>query len=187
MTLHHEVQGSREYIAEYEQEAATPLGQQIIASRWRTVKNYCKRGTLLDFGCGAGAFHMAAPPSFVATGWDVNPYSVFNKPYPCGPYDVLTLWDVIEHLSAPMAIVGNYGPQFIFISTPNAANTNLSQFRSWKHYKPDEHIHYYTPLTLAISLAAAGYSLQGYDHVEGRLRDPLNPKAIFTAVFTKDA
>lgn len=187
MTLHHEVQGSREYIAEYEQEAATPLGQQIIASRWRTVQNYCKSGTLLDFGCGAGAFHRAAPPSFVATGWDVNPHSAFYKPFPCGPYDILTLWDVIEHLSAPMAIVGNYGPQFVFISTPDTDNTDLAHFREWKHFKPGEHIHYYNSLTLAMSLAAAGYALLHCDHEEGWLRDPLNPQAVLTAVFVKDA
>jgi len=95
------------------------------------------------------------------------------------------MWDVIEHLPSPLEPIEKYDPEWVFICTPNAANTDLSAFDQWKHFKPLEHIHYYTPLTLAMSLRSIGYCCLKIDYEEGGLRDAENPEAIFTAVFKR--
>lgn len=139
----------------------------------------------MDFGCCNGAFHLAAPPTFNCTGWDVNPDSPFTGQVPHGHFDVLTLWDVMEHLTAPLEPIVRYTPDTVFICTPDADNACKTAFWQWKHYKPIEHLYYFTPHTLTLSMASVGYNAVHTNHSEGRLRDADNPNAIFTAVFVK--
>jgi 2-polyprenyl-3-methyl-5-hydroxy-6-metoxy-1,4-benzoquinol methylase len=176
---------NQSYLDEYIRRSQTDLGRRIIESRWDTVRCFADGGTLLDYGCATGAFHTAAPDGFLCMGWDVNPKSLYSRNFPHGHYDVLTMWDVMEHLDRPYSPLKAHSPALVFISTPNADNTSLETFGAWKHYKPVEHIHYYTPKTLAMGMAANGYTLLHYDFSEGQLRDAENPEAIFTAVFTK--
>ena len=79
-----------------------------------------KKGKLLDVGCGAGDFMLAAKNS----GWDVTGIEVSEKAYAYGTnklglkifkdlkrdefndeFDVVTLWGVIEHLKDPVPIM----------------------------------------------------------------------------------
>ena len=80
------------------------------------------RGRLLDIGTAAGAFVAAA----VKRGWDaegcepnrwlgewgarhygitIRQGSVFDQDYAPGSFDVVTLWDVIEHTPSPRAVL----------------------------------------------------------------------------------
>ena len=80
------------------------------------------RGRLLDNGTAAGAFVAAA----VRRGWDaegcepkrwlgqwgarhygirIRQGSVFDQDYPAASFDVVTLWDVIEHTPDPRAVL----------------------------------------------------------------------------------
>ncbi len=81
-----------------------------------------RRGRLLDIGTAAGAFVAAAatrgwdaegcePNSWMAE-WGAKHYgirirqgSVFDQPYDAGSFDVVTLWDVIEHTPDPRAVL----------------------------------------------------------------------------------
>jgi SAM-dependent methyltransferase len=75
-------------------------------------------GRLLDFGCGPGFFLAAAArlgfepygidiekglETFIKDrfGFDVHIGQVGDAPYPAGFFDVITMWNVIEHLSDP--------------------------------------------------------------------------------------
>jgi SAM-dependent methyltransferase len=81
-----------------------------------------RRGRLLDIGTAAGAFVAAA----VKRGWDaegcepnrwlgewgarhygirIRQGSVFDQDYADGTFDVVTLWDVIEHTPDPRAVL----------------------------------------------------------------------------------
>lgn len=174
---------NQSYLDETARKADSHLGRSIYALRWSTIKSFCSSGTLLDFGCGPGTFHEQAPDGFIATGWDINPNSKYSKCVPGGKYDILTMWDVIEHLSDPFAPIRNYKPEYVFICTPNADNTSILEFMKWKHFKINEHLHYYTPLTISMSMKSIGYDILDCNYDEGYLRDPQNPDAIFTAVF----
>jgi 2-polyprenyl-3-methyl-5-hydroxy-6-metoxy-1,4-benzoquinol methylase len=82
------------------------------------------RGRLLDIGTAAGAFVASA----VKQGWDaegcepnqwladwgarhygirIRQGSVFDQPYEPGSFDVVTLWDVIEHTPDPKAVLAH--------------------------------------------------------------------------------
>jgi hypothetical protein len=156
-----------------------------MQSRWETVQRFVASGTLLDYGCATGAFHTAAPDGFLCTGWDVNPESPYSRNFPHGHYDVLTMWDVMEHLDKPFQPIERFTPDWLFVCSPNALNTNIYTFTQWKHFKPQEHLHYFTPQTLAMSMRSVGYRFKYIDYSEGRLRDARNPNAIFTMVFAK--
>lgn len=173
------------YMEETDRKVSLPLAKRIYAARWQLVCEHCFGGTLLDYGCAGGAFHQCAPDCFEATGWDINPSSQFSGQPPTGHYDIVTMWDVMEHLPAPLEPVIRLTPDTVFISTPDADNTTIEQFTAWKHYKPVEHLYYFTPQTLTMSMASIGYKLSAVDHHEGLLRDPANYKAIFTAVYAK--
>lgn len=176
---------NKTYQEEYEARASTPLGQRLYRARWDLIQHFCDKGSLLDFGCASGAFHEQAPLHFDATGWDINPASPYHRPQPVGHFDILTLWDVIEHLPSPHSPIIAHTPDTVFIVTPNAAVVTLGNYPTWKHFKPAEHIHYYTTITLIMSMAAIGYDVENINHIEGRLRDSNNPFAIITGIFTK--
>jgi len=99
---------------------APPLGDAAVAAaQWRWVeRRRAGRGIrLLDIGCGHGAFLRAGrdggcrvagvelDPAGVAAcraaGLEVYAGSLFDVGAPAGPWDVITLWDVLDHLERP--------------------------------------------------------------------------------------
>ena len=173
----------RDYLREYQARAATPLGKRIYQARWDLVSQWANGGALLDYGCGSGAFHMGAPPYFQATGFDINPYCDWTGPIPM-QLDVLTMWDVIEHLPDPYQPL-KLGAQWVFLSTPNIDNSG-DVVRDWKHFKPGEHLHYFNLKSLKAVLACAGYDYVTHNFDEGVIRDPNNPEAIISVVARRD-
>lgn len=185
MPLHHEPQFTKEYLDEYEAESLSELGQSIIANRWELVRRYTPcGGLLLDLGCGSGHFLLAAPDGYICKGYDPNPHGPYtNWPWHFTP-EIVTAWDVIEHLDIPYAMF-NYWipkPEWVFISTPNIDNATPGAVTSWKHVKPGEHKYYFCLKSLTAMMFCNGYSVVDHDFREGGLRDPDNPEAIITVV-----
>jgi hypothetical protein len=182
-SLHHEQQFSKEYISEYEDEAKTPLGRQIIATRWDMVQRHVNDGWVLDYGCGSGSFVDAVPKGFVCHGFDANPYSPYNKCDWATTFhpDILTMWDVIEHLRVPSDIFGllKHSLRWVFLCTPNieAAPEDVVSF---KHVKPGEHLHYFSRKSLTALLYCVGFEVVEYNFDEGMLRDANNPEAVIS-------
>jgi hypothetical protein len=95
-------------------------------------------------------------------------------------WDGVTLWDVIEHIYQPDLFLQQLKSQFVFIVTPNASG--MSTLDGWKHYKPDEHQHYFTESSLCRMMLRAGYWVTEINFEEGKLRDPQHEKGIITIV-----
>ena len=178
------------YLAEYAARSSSEIGQRIYAARWAFVQRHCSGGRLLDYGCATGAFHLSRPKDqwqvFDATGYDINPNSIYSLA-PKGVFDILTMWDVIEHLVIPTDPIRGYRPAIVFISTPNIDDVDdFNAVRSWKHWKPGEHLHYFNLKSLAAVLACEGYSIVEHNFEEGLIRAPARPNAILSVVARRD-
>ena len=112
--------------------------EKICKIRWEWVAG-CNVRTALDFGCGIGWFRAFAPSSVQVDTFDVMP--VPQTGVTREAYDLLTMWDVLEHLPNMDAIEPFLkNCRYVAISIPiMPADT---PWMSWKHFKPHEHLFY---------------------------------------------
>ena len=140
------------------------------------------KGRILDVGCSYGVFiEEAAKLGWDACGCEINPvtgnYSrehfggkvhagdLATAPFPLASFDVITLWDVIEHQPDPAAFLKNAAKYLkddgiIFLQVPNF-DSYISGLKKdgWDWLTPGDHKYFFTPATLVRTAAAAGFSL----------------------------
>jgi 2-polyprenyl-3-methyl-5-hydroxy-6-metoxy-1,4-benzoquinol methylase len=128
------------------------------------------QGRLLDVGAGDGALvQRALRAGFDAYGVEPSPVGAHSANVRCGkgrvscglltgssaddPYDVLTLWDVIEHVEDPLELLtsaaANVRPRgWLVVETGNYQSADrLLAGKTWWAYHP-EHRWYFTPQTM---------------------------------------
>jgi len=149
-------------------------------SRLKRIERFApERGKLLDVGCGGGFFLQAAR----ARGWtphgiDIVPEfirfareelkieaadcaSLAGNRFADGRFDVVTLWDLIEHLRQPLACLREInrilrpGGQVV-IWTPNVENAVYAGDR-WYGYNINQHLYFLSSRTLGRLLARSGF------------------------------
>lgn len=97
--------------------------------------------------------------------FDVRTAKVETAHLPDGQFDVVTMWEVLEHLQDPQAclsaIYSTMSPGGILgLSTPNFASlTRLLVGKEWWVIGPTEHIYYFTPVTLRKILEQTGFQV----------------------------
>lgn len=139
-----------------------------------------KSDNILDFGCGIGSTtkYLNSIGYRKAVGYDVNNYP---SPIEKIPYeDVLstswyavTAYDVIEHIENPIDVIGKISTKYWVVSVPNAEDPFLhDHFEEWRHYKPSEHLHYFTSKSIQMLFLSAGYVLLEHVFVEDFVRKP---------------
>jgi hypothetical protein len=135
------------YFDHYAKMDGGEIGKAIHKGRVDLVNKYAGSATpVLDIGIGSGQFIRSREHTF---GMDVNPRAQ-KWLKSCGlaaagldGFKVFTFWDVLEHVDVP----NNYFRQmeqgsFLFTSLP--IFDDLSKVRESKHYKPGEHLYYWT-------------------------------------------
>lgn len=169
------------------------------------LKPYRRLGTLLEIGSGAGFFLKAAARhswnvlglevmkagvEFSRSRLDVRvlPTSVEEAELASESYDVVAMFEVIEHLSDPQGVLRRAFDLLrpggcLAISTPNIES--LSRWflgPTWSVLSPAEHLYYFSESTLQAMLAAAGYEKVWFDrHYAGSGRhETLMPTHSFT-------
>lgn len=151
-------------------------------------------GRLLDVGCATGEFLAAAK----ARGWqahgveaseiaaahareshgvDVHTGTLEDVRFPDASFDVVTMWDVIEHLQHPRAVVERVARLLrpgglLGLTTPNIGSLRYYvQGRRWWVVGPNEHIFYFSPATVDRLLRRCGFDVTHIDtfgpHVGG--------------------
>lgn len=150
--------------------------------RLRWIEKYATRGRLLDVGCAAGFFMLAAKQR----GWNVSGIEIsdhaaayarekfgldvktgsFNqKPSEPESFDLVTMLDVIEHLPNPLSGLENarniLKPQgLLFVATPNFDSLPARVLgREWGLVAPEHHFYYFTPGIIEKMLAKAGFKI----------------------------
>lgn len=141
-----------------------PIGARLNSTRVALVKKYMKKGFILDYGCGAGNFMRAISnlPGMVCFGFDVMDKSVSmlkeTNRYSDSieEYDYVSMWDVIEHLERPMDLLDEVKIGCtLFMSVPIVRS--FDALKEWKHYRPNEHLHYWNFTGFGEFMKEAGF------------------------------
>ena len=155
------------------------IARAVNAGRCALLARHLPPGArVLDWGAGSGAFmREARAAGFEAHGFDVieetarwlratGAYS--DDP---GRFDALTAWDVLEHMEDPAALLAQVRPgALIFVSIPVFAD--LRRIRASRHYRPGEHLYYFTPAGFQEWAARRGLELlEASDHETRAGRD----------------
>jgi len=140
-------------------------------------------GRVADVGCAAGFFlRVMADLGWETTGLeisarmcahardtlalpDVRRGDLLSVRLPDGAYDVLTLWDVIEHLEDPPAHLraarAALRPDGLLVLETQDVGSAFARVmgRRWQHYKHEEHLYHFDPASLRRLLGDAGFRI----------------------------
>jgi SAM-dependent methyltransferase len=152
-------------------------------TRWRdrkaTLGLYKTSGALLDLGCSSGSFLESLPrdswklfgvemsadgakTAEVRTGAQVFVGDIPDAPFAPGSFDVITCFDVLEHLYEPRKIMARVSewlkPGGIFyVLVPNIDSAEGRVFGSyWHGLELPRHLFHYSPASLKFLAASAG-------------------------------
>jgi SAM-dependent methyltransferase len=157
--------------------------------RLRLVEERYPKGTLLDVGCGDGLFlKVARDAGWDADGIEFSPEGArrsslrIGRPVAMGdlaqakglrgPFDVVTLWHVLEHLADPGAMLGAVRGRLragglLVVAVPNIDNYPLraayvlARRRALPLYEAgarEPHLTHFNPRTLRAALAGRGFA-----------------------------
>lgn len=152
--------------------------RRMAAAALRFMERYVKGGRLLDVGCAAGYFLEALGPE-----WDVYgcepcrgmadiarrkfgdriaavPFEQYQSDV---KFDVVTMWDSLEHLVDPSRCIAAAHDLLadsghLVLRTPDAGSPAAKLLgKSWYHYGPPGHLHFFDRKTIDALLKRHGF------------------------------
>jgi SAM-dependent methyltransferase len=158
----------------------------------RVMRHVSPPGVVLDVGCATGQFlqamgqhgwqtagvelsDYAANYARDVAGLDVRTGTLEEVELPSDSYDVVTLWDVFEHVLDPKATLAEIGRVlkpggWVVIHTPNPTCLEAKLFgANWIGWERPRHLHLYTPQVLSNYLREAGFAMKSIESFSGRL------------------
>jgi 2-polyprenyl-3-methyl-5-hydroxy-6-metoxy-1,4-benzoquinol methylase len=163
--------------------------RQTFQGRLNWLEKFIQHGKLLDVGCAAGFFldeahkrgwqvqgldvsNFAVEYTSKRFGFDVRHGSLLDLDYPKNTYDLITLWDVIEHVPDPKAYIQRVAELLrsggvISLATPDVDSIPAKLTgKRWVGYKlSEEHVYYFAVKTLTRMLNEAGFDVIDTRHV----------------------
>ncbi len=166
---------------------------EVLTRHWPTPKGAGGLAHVLDVGCSAGLFlKRARDAGFAVSGLEMSPRSVDyaretlgldvqqgaieDADFADGGFDVITLFDVIEHLADPYAAAKQLAKWLkpggiLLMSTPNidglfprVSYLPAKTLDYWPHPEPPHHLFQFSPKTLADLARQAGLVPLRADH-----------------------
>jgi len=159
-------------------------------SKVEVVKRWCSGGTLLDIGCALGGFlAVAKEHGFEVEGVEIVDYAaeqartrlhikvtnsdIYSAELAPESYDVITMWDVIEHLTDPNLafekIVKALRPKgYVAFSTGDVWSTwaRLTGKR-WQLLTPPQHLYFFSQRSMSGLLKRHSFSVKEI-HYQGK-------------------
>ena len=185
------------YPAQYEPHTTTETAvdqwrmQQVRQKQLAFVHQYHPQpGYLMDIGCATGEFlrtarennwrvsgiEMVAEAAQVARdehGLDVSVGAAEDLLTEAAGFDVITLWDVLEHLANPRAVLEKCQTAlrpggFLILAIPNLDSYERYLFGSaWLGWEVPRHLYFFTPQTLERLLDDTGFALRDASTLTG--------------------
>jgi SAM-dependent methyltransferase len=163
------------------------------------------RGRLLEVGCAYGFFLEQAQAEFTAVGIDVNGAAIeaarglgvdalcveFLDYVPPDAFDVVCLWDTIEHVLEPRAYLEKahdlLRPDGMLFLTTGDIGSVVARLRGakWRMIHPPSHLNYFSRATMTRLLESVGFDVVSVGAI-GTRRDLLNTLHLL-ALFSKTA
>ena len=150
-----------------------------------------RAGRALDVGCAAG-FCMAAMRElgFETHGLEISETIASHArerfgfdtvhigpleqaPYPDEHFDLITMWDVVEHVADPIALLNRarelLAPGGLLVIETQDIDSRFARALGpkWHHYKHEEHIYHFNPSTVETLLGQAGFRVDRLSHRYG--------------------
>ena len=145
------------------------------------ISGFVNGGKILDIGCSSGIFLSCLPENFDRYGVEpgveggmaakrlmsderIHIGTIDTAEYAESSFDIITMWDVIEHLDAPTTYLNRINKLLkpdghIVVLTPDFGSISARLMgRKWPNLIR-QHIYYFTRRTLAQSLSACGFSV----------------------------
>lgn len=154
-----------------------------FGSYLRLMRRYgAGRGRLFEVGCAYGFFLNEARSYFDVEGIDVNSEAIafgrdhMNLAVHCGEfmdfqptsrYDVVCMWDTIEHLYQPGEFVAKAHEilvegGYLFLTTGDIGSLVARlRGRKWRQIHPPTHLNYFSKATIGLFLNRIGFSMLG--------------------------
>ena len=151
------------------------------------VKRWCSSGTLLDVGCALGGFlAVAKEHGFEVEGVEIGKYAakqartrlhvkvtnsdIYSAELAPESYDVITMWDVIEHLTDPNLalekIIRALRPKgYVAFSTGDVSSAwaRLTGKR-WQLLTPPQHLYFFSQRSMSGLLKRHSFSVKEIHH-----------------------
>jgi SAM-dependent methyltransferase len=147
--------------------------------RKEAVARYKQSGALLDLGCSSGSFlEFMQSESWKLYGIEMSAEvaktaeershahvfvgNILDASFPCESFDVITCFDVLEHLYEPRRVMARVGewlkPGGIFyVLVPNVDSAEARVFGSyWHGLELPRHLFHYSPTSLKFLAESAG-------------------------------
>ncbi len=164
--------------------AIVASGGNSNRGRWKNeqalISRYKQRGAILDVGCSSGGFlstmksnvwklygiemeESTAVKARAATGAQVFVGDAVEAPFPPETFDVVTSFDLLEHMYDPVEFVKKVRtwlkPGGIFVALlPNIDSWEAQLFGSyWYGLELPRHLFHFTPKSLRHLMAAEGF------------------------------
>lgn len=170
---------------------------EIRSNFIKMIPGMDKGRTLLDYGYGNGAFldYMSRnrKNGLLLRGYDLSnqhgadPYRgrrslihevVIFENMPTKDNDIVTMFDVLEHIPNPCKFILDIRPKAFVITIPLFHRewiNNLIMFANWKHRRPVEHIHHWTEKGLDDLMISCDYKKIGGLYSENYIRKTTQP------------
>lgn len=180
-----------ERLAQHASDAADAAAQRAATANARRrlalIRRSAPRGRrLLDVGCGTGTFLSVARESYQCCGVDVSAEAVavvrerlgveayagdlIGLDLPGGKFDVITLFDVIEHVLEPgawmQAVRRLLAPRGVVVVTTGDTDSLACRLtgRWWHLMTPPEHLTFFSRRGLTEMMTRSGLAVEHVSH-----------------------
>ena len=159
--------------------------QRNFAARLRTLKRFSKTGRLFEIGCAYGFFLELASSSWKAEGCDISADAtayarshgqhaecadILTLDQASGSYDVVAMWDTIEHLARPDLYVARAAELLrsgghLCVTTGDIGSP-MARWRGarWRLIHPPTHLFYFDRSSLTRLLERNGLRVVHAEH-----------------------